>query len=163
DQKKAAEDAMRMLEGKFTLDDFLEQIRMIQKMGSLKDIVGKMPGMDQLPSGMAENLDDRELVKIEAIISRFTAAERREPPMLVGGRASAKGMELGSGTKPGQTMMGSKVVEIKPEEAVMELVQKFMFMKNMMDNLGGQMGMLGKIPGMKNLGMANALRKMQKG
>src|SRR2546425_9762245 len=48
DQKKAAEDAMRMLEGQFTLDDFLDQVRMIQKMGSLKDLVGKMPGMDSL-------------------------------------------------------------------------------------------------------------------
>ena len=44
DEKKADEDAMRMLEGEFTLDDFLEQIRMIQKMGSLKDLVEKMPG-----------------------------------------------------------------------------------------------------------------------
>ena len=51
DEKKAAEDAMRMLEGQFTLDDFLEQVRMIQKMGSLKDLVGKMPGMgDMLPA-----------------------------------------------------------------------------------------------------------------
>src|SRR5207245_8063772 len=60
DQKKAAEDAMRMLEGQFTLDDFLDQVRMIQKMGSLKDLVGKMPGMDWLlPTDV--NLDDREL------------------------------------------------------------------------------------------------------
>ena len=44
DEKKAEEDAERMLEGHFTLDDFLEQIRMIQKMGSLKDLVEKMPG-----------------------------------------------------------------------------------------------------------------------
>ena len=52
DEKKAAEKAMRMLEGQFTLDDFLEQIRMIQKMGSLKDLVAKMPGMsDMLPAG----------------------------------------------------------------------------------------------------------------
>ena len=52
DQEKAAEDAMKMLQGDFTLDDFLEQIRMIQKMGSLKDIVGKLPGHGrQLPDG----------------------------------------------------------------------------------------------------------------
>jgi signal recognition particle subunit SRP54 len=71
DQKKAAEDAMKMLEGNFSLDDFLDQIRMIQKMGSLKDIVGKMPGMDaMIPAGA--NLDDGELVKIEAIIQSFT-------------------------------------------------------------------------------------------
>ncbi len=148
DQKKAAEDALRMLEGKFTLDDFLDQIRMIQKMGSLKDIVGKMPGMDQLPEGMAANLDDRELVKIEAVISSFTKFERRDPYALVREPSRAKRIAKGSGSEEG---------------AVTELVQKFLFMKQMMDSLGGNMGMLGKIPGMKNLGMANALRKMQKG
>ena len=60
DQEKAAEDAMKMLQGDFSLEDFLQQIKMIQKMGSLKDIVGKLPGMDQLPADV--NLDDRELV-----------------------------------------------------------------------------------------------------
>ena len=168
DQKKAAEDAMRMLEGKFTLDDFLEQIRMIQKMGSLKDLVGKMPGMDMLPAGMAENLDDNELVKIEAMISSFTAAERRDPHLLIREPNRAKRIARGSGAKPGQTMVGSKVVEISPEQGVMELVNRFIQMKQMMDMLGGGGGgglggLLGKIPGMKNINMANALRKMQKG
>ena len=168
DQKKAAEDAMRMLEGKFTLDDFLEQIRMIQKMGSLKDLVGKMPGMDQLPPGMAENLDDNELVKIQAMISSFTAEERRDPQVLIREPNRAKRIAKGSGAKPGQTMMGSKVVEISPEQGVLELVNRFMQMKQMMDMLGGGGGgglggLLGKIPGMKNINMANALRKMQKG
>src|SRR4029079_8051220 len=82
DQKKAAEDAMKMLEGNFSLDDFLDQIRMIQKMGSLKDIVGKMPGMDaMIPAGA--NLDDGELVKIEAIIQSFTKFERNDPNALI--------------------------------------------------------------------------------
>ena len=82
DQKKAAEDAMRMLEGQFTLDDFLEQVRTIQKMGSLKDLVAKMPGMsDMMPPGV--DLDDGELGKIEAIISSFTKFERRDPYALV--------------------------------------------------------------------------------
>jgi len=57
DEEKAAQEAMKMLQGDFSLDDFLSQIRMIQKMGSLKDIVGKIPGMDQLPADV--NLDDR--------------------------------------------------------------------------------------------------------
>src|SRR5207237_482559 len=61
DKKKAEEDAARMLQGEFTLDDFLDQVRMIQKMGSLRDLVdkipmlgGKIPGMKQM--GMAKNL-----------------------------------------------------------------------------------------------------------
>ena len=147
DEKKAAEDAMRMLEGNFTLDDFLEQVRMIQKMGSLKDLVGKMPGMsDMLPADA--NLDDGELVRIEAIISSFTKLERKDPYALVREPNRAARIAKGSGTE---------------EKAVSELVQKFLFMKQMMEGLGANMGMLGKIPGMKNLAMAKNLKKMAAG
>jgi signal recognition particle subunit SRP54 len=144
DEKEAADQAMKMLEGKFTLDDFLEQVRMIQKMGSLKDIVGKMPGMsDMIPADA--NLDDRELVKIEAMISSFTRFERNDPYALVREPGRAARIARGSGTE---------------EKAVSELVQKFLFMKQMMEGLGANMGMLGKIPGMKNLAMAKNLKKM---
>ena len=62
DEEKAEEDAMRMLKGKFDMHDFLEQIRMIQKMGSLKDLFEKLPFFGGgLPEGV--NLDDRELVE----------------------------------------------------------------------------------------------------
>ena len=153
DQKKAQEDAMRMLQGDFTLDDFLEQIRMIQKMGSLKDIVGKMPGMDAMLPADA-NLDDRELVKIDAMISSFTRFERADPNALVREPGRARRIAKGSGTD---------------EKMVVELVQKFLFMKQMMGGLGGMGGMgglgglLGKIPGMKNLSMARNLQKAAKG
>lgn len=143
DQKKAAEDAMRMLEGKFTLDDFLEQVRMIQKMGSLKELVGKMPGMgDMLPAGA--NLDDKELVRVEAMISSFTKFERNDPYALI--------------RDPGRVTRIAKG-SAQPEQAVQELVQKFLFMRQMMEGLGQNMGMLGKIPGMKNIAMAKNMRK----
>src|SRR4029453_14349475 len=66
DAEKAEEDAVRMLKGKFDMQDFLEQIRLIQKMGSLKDLFDKLPFF---PGGLPEeiNLDDRELKKIEAM------------------------------------------------------------------------------------------------
>jgi signal recognition particle subunit SRP54 len=148
DQEKAAEDAMKMLQGDFSLDDFLSQIKMIQKMGSLKDIVGKMPGMDQLPADV--NLDDRELVKIEAMISSFTTFERRDPNSLIREPGRVTRIAKGSGT---------------PEQAVTELVQRFLFMKQMMGNMGGMGGLLGNIPGMKQLGamknMRSAAKQMQ--
>ena len=60
DAEKAEEDAIRMLKGKFDMQDFLEQIRLIQKMGSLKDLFEKLPFFGgALPEGV--NLDDREL------------------------------------------------------------------------------------------------------
>jgi len=150
DEEKAAEDAMKMLQGDFTLDDFLSQIRMIQKMGSLKDIVGKIPGMDQLPTDV--NLDDNELVKIEAMISSFTKFEKADPYALIREPGRVKRIAKGSGL---------------PEQGVSELVQRFLFMKQMMSNMGGGMGgmggLLGKIPGMGQLGAMNNMRKMAKG
>jgi signal recognition particle subunit SRP54 len=142
DEQKAAEDAMKMLQGDFTLDDFLQQIKMIQQMGSLKDIVGKLPGMDQLPTDV--NLDDRELVKIEAMISSFTRFERKDPYALIRDPGRVARIAKGSGNE---------------EKAVSELVQRFLFMKQMMGNLGGMGGLLGNIPGMKQMG---AMRNMKK-
>src|SRR5262249_31310406 len=139
-------DAMRMLEGQFTLDDFLEQIRMIQRMGSLKDLIGKMPGMDAMLPADA-NLDDRELVKIEAMIQSFTKFERNDPYALIREPSRAKRIAKGSG---------------QDEKGVNELVQKFLFMRQMMQGLGGNLGMLGNIPGMKGLAQANAMRKAAK-
>jgi signal recognition particle subunit SRP54 len=150
DQEKAAEDAMKMLQGDFSLEDFLSQIKMIQKMGSLKDIVGKLPGMDQLPSDV--NLDDRELVKIEAMISSFTSFERKDPNALIREPNRVARIAKGSGV---------------PDQAVTELVQRFLMMKQMlggMGAMGGMGGMLGNIPGMKQLGamknMRNAAKQM---
>jgi signal recognition particle subunit SRP54 len=143
DEKEAAEKAMRMLEGQFTLDDFLEQVRMIQKMGSIKDLIAKMPGMgDMLPPGA--EVDDGELVRIEAIIQSFTRFERRDPYALIREPSRAARIAKGSG---------------QAETQVQELVQKFLFMKQMMEGLGANMGMLGRVPGMKNVAMARQLRK----
>ena len=73
DQKQAEQDAMRMMQGEFTLEDFLNQVRMIQRMGSLKDLVDKIPGLGgMIPPGAEANLDDRELVRIEAMIQSMT-------------------------------------------------------------------------------------------
>jgi signal recognition particle subunit SRP54 len=143
DEKDAAEKAMKMLEGQFTLDDFLEQVRMIQKMGSMKDLIAKMPGMgDMLPPGV--DIDDGELVRVEAIIQSFTKLERRDPYALIREETRVARIAKGSGQSADQ---------------VKELVQKFLFMKQMMDGLGANLGMMGRIPGMKNVAMAKQLRK----
>jgi signal recognition particle subunit SRP54 len=143
DEKDAAEKAMKMLGGQFSLDDFLEQVRMIQKMGSIKDLMAKMPGMsDMMPPGA--DIDDRELVKIEAMIQSFTKFERKDPYALIREPSRVSRISKGSG---------------QPEQGVTELVQKFLFMKQMMDGLGANMGMLGKLPGMKGVAMARQMRK----
>jgi len=143
DKKKAEEDAARMLQGEFTLDDFLDQVRMIQKMGSLRDLVDKIPMLGgQIPEGV--DLDDRELVRIEAMIQSMTRSEKLDPYVLVREPGRVKRIARGSG---------------QPEQGVGELVQKFLFMKQMIGNVGQNMGLMGKIPGMKQMGMAKNLRK----
>jgi signal recognition particle subunit SRP54 len=147
DKKKAEEDAARMLTGEFTLDDFLDQVRMIQKMGSLRDLVDKIPMLGgQIPEGV--NLDDRELVRIEAMIQSMTRGEKLDPYVLVREPGRVKRISKGSG---------------QPEQGVNELIQKFLFMKQMIGNVGQNMGMLGKIPGMKQFGMAKNLKKAMAG
>jgi signal recognition particle subunit SRP54 len=149
DQKKAEEDARRMMSGKFTLDDFLNQVRMLQKMGSLSDLVEKIPGLGgMVPPGAAANLDDRELVRIEAMIQSMTLSERDDPNALVREPSRVKRIAKGSG---------------QPPEAVSELVQKFLFMRQMMGGFGQDLGLLGNIPGLKNLAMANNLKKAMAG
>jgi signal recognition particle subunit SRP54 len=147
DQKKAEEDALRMMQGEFTLEDFMNQVRMIQQMGSLKDLVDKIPGMGgMLPTGV--NLDDKELVRIQAMIQSMTRQERNDPHLLIREPSRVKRIAKGSA---------------QPEQGVTELIQKFLFMKQMMSGFGGDLGLLGKIPGMKNMATARQIRKAMKG
>jgi signal recognition particle subunit SRP54 len=150
DRKKAEKDAERLLQGDFTLEDFLEQIRMIQKMGSLKDLVDKLPMGDMFPGGLPKdaNLDDKELVRIEAMIQSMTKHERRDPYALIREPTRVARIAKGSGTN---------------EQAVGEVVQKFLFMKQMMGGLGQNLGLLGKLPGAKQLAMAKNMKKMMQG
>jgi signal recognition particle subunit SRP54 len=144
DEKKAEEEAARIMSGDFSLEDFLGQIRTIQQMGSLTDLVEKMPGVSgMIPAGT--NLDDRELVRIEAMIQSMTRVERRDPNLMIREPGRAQRVARGSGQKP---------------IAVQELVQKFSFMKQMMSF--GDTGMLGKLPGMKQFAAARNMRRAMK-
>lgn len=149
DEKKAEKDAARMLSGDFTLDDFLEQIDMISQMGSLKDLVDKLPLGGMLPGGMPQdiNLDDKELVKIRSVIQSMTKSEKADPYVLIREPSRTTRIAKGSGN---------------PEQQVTAVVQQFLFMKQMMGNVGQDMGLMGKIPGLKGVANMRKLRKMMK-
>jgi signal recognition particle subunit SRP54 len=148
DQKKAEADAARMMQGKFTLEDFLNQVRTIQKMGSLKDLMEKIPGLSgMMPPGAASNLDDSELGRIEAMIQSMTRQERDDPNVLV--REPSRVQRIAKGSA-------------QPPEGVSELVQRFLFMRQMMGGMGQDPGLLGKIPGMGGLNMARNMRRAMK-
>ena len=77
DEKKAEEDAQKLLSGNFTMKDFVEQIRMVRKMGPLKDLLEKFPLFGELTEQL--NPDEKELTKIEAMYDSMTEKERLRP------------------------------------------------------------------------------------
>jgi signal recognition particle subunit SRP54 len=84
DKDVAERAAQALQEGRFTLEDFLEQMQQIKKMGPLSGIIGMLPGV---PKELKQaNIDDRELARVEAIIHSMTLEERREPSLINGSR-----------------------------------------------------------------------------
>ena len=138
DRQEAEDAAAKLAKGAFTLDDFLGQLRQIRKMGSMKKLLGMMPGMGQMREAL-ENFDEREVDRIEAIVCSMTPAERKDLSILNGSRRSR--IAKGSGTTV---------------QAVNELVDRFEQAKKMMEAMasGGGMGGLGEggaMPGMGSL------------
>jgi signal recognition particle subunit SRP54 len=123
----------------FTLEDFRDQLRTIKKMGPLEQILGMLPGMGNLKELAAnrEQVDDRQLGRVEAIINSMTAKERRNHALINGSRR--KRIAKGSGTTV---------------EEVNRLLKQFVQMKKMLKQIGGMAGM-GKKKG--GLGMMKSL------
>ena len=87
----------RMVDGSFGLDDFIEQFKKVQKMGSISQLLGMIPGMGNLKQQLnVDELDDDFFAKVEAIISSMTPDERRKPDILDGSRR--RRIATGSGT-----------------------------------------------------------------
>ena len=124
DQAEAA--AEKLLEGEFTLEDFLEQMQSLKKMGPLSSVLGMMPGM---PKEMRNaQIGDDALTPIEAIIYSMTPLERRKPEIINGSRRTR--IANGSGTT---------VADVN------RLVKQFGEMQKMMKRMGAMgMGRPGK-------------------
>lgn len=119
DEKKAEEDAKRMLSGNFTLTDFLNQIKTIKKLGPLQDVLDKLPFF---PKGIPDEakVDDYELVRMESIINSMTPAERRHPEIVNASRVAR--IARGSG---------------REEREVLALLRKFNDMRGFLSAMGG--------------------------
>ena len=96
DAKQAAALEKKLRKNQFTLEDFRDQMRQVRKMGSLTDILGMIPGMGQAKQMKNFDVDERELVRIEAIIDSMTPQERRQYGMINGSRRTR--IAKGSGT-----------------------------------------------------------------
>ncbi|MEY2754253.1 MAG: signal recognition particle protein [Actinomycetota bacterium] len=115
DQAEAA--AEKLLEGEFTLDDFLEQMQALKKMGPLGNLMGMMPGMPKELKGA--QIGDEQLKPVEAIIRSMTPLERRKPEIINGSRRTR--IAMGSGTT---------VTDVN------RLVKQFQEMQKMMKRMG---------------------------
>ena len=122
DEKNAKELEKKMREQTFTLDDFLEQMRNLKKMGNLEQLLGMMPGVKQSQLKDAK-IDENQMVHTEAIILSMTKAERNKPEIINGSRR--KRIADGSGTSV---------------EEVNKLLKQFDQMKKMMKHFSGGMG-----------------------
>jgi signal recognition particle subunit SRP54 len=140
-----AERAAAKLQGKggdFTLEDFLEQMQAVRRMGSLSKIMGMIPGMSQFRDQL-ENFDEREIDRIQALILSMTPAERANPKMIDGSRRAR--IAKGAGRSPSD---------------VNSLVDRFFEARKMMLTMAGGAGMPGA-PGMPGIGGKRAKARQQ--
>jgi signal recognition particle subunit SRP54 len=138
DAKKAEEAAFKIGAGELTLEDFLEQMLAVRKMGPIGNLLGMLPGAGQMKDALAA-VDDSQLDRVQAIIRGMTPQERADPKMINASRR----LRIANGS-------GVSVSEVN------QLVDRFFEARKMMSSMLGGMG----IPGM---GRKSATRKSAKG
>jgi signal recognition particle subunit SRP54 len=121
DKQEAEEAAARLLDGRFTLDDFLDQMQQLKKMGPLSGLMGMIPGMPKELKGA--EIEEDQLAHIEAIIRSMTPGERADVDLIDGSRRAR--IARGSGADPGE---------------VAQLVKQFKEMQKMMKRIPGIAG-----------------------
>jgi len=148
EKEEAEATAAKMFEGEFTLDDFLEQLQQVKKMGSISSIMGMLPGM---PKEMKNaEIGDDQVKVTEAIIRSMTPEERRRPDIINGSRR----VRIAKGS-------GTTVPDVN------RLVKQFSEMQKMMKQMGGlagrKAGKKGKAPKMNPVKVAKAMKQMGAG
>lgn len=132
DKDKAEKLAKKIKKGKgFNLEDFREQLQQMSKMGGMTGLLDKLPGIN-LPAGAADQVNDRELARLEAIINSMTVLERRRPEVIKSSRK--RRIAAGSGTQV---------------QEVNRLLKQFTQMQKMMKQMSRKGGMAKLMRGMK--------------
>ena len=138
DEKQAMDLEQKLLTQQLDLEDFLNQLRQLRRMGSLEQIMGMLPGMGNV-KGMA--VDESELTRIEAIILSMTPQERKQPNILNPSRR--RRVAAGSGTN---------VVQVN------QLINRFNQMKKMMKKMGKLQKQMARMGGRMPGGMPKGMR-----
>jgi len=123
DREQAEKLAQKFVEAKFDLEDFLDQLRQVKKMGPISQVLDMIPGMSRAKLDVAPELADGQLRRVEAIISSMTFDERHHPEILGGSRK--RRIARGSGTTV---------------QEVNQLLAQFRQMQRMMKQLSSQKG-----------------------
>jgi signal recognition particle subunit SRP54 len=144
DAEQTAKTAAKIGTGELTLEDFLEQMLTIRKMGPIGNILGMLPGANQMKDQLAQ-VDDRQLDKLQAIIRGMTPAERADPKIINGSRRLR--IANGSGVAVGD---------------VNDLVTRFFEARKMMKQMAGQFG-FGSRSATKRLAKSRKGKKGTKG
>jgi signal recognition particle subunit SRP54 len=139
DEETAEAEAQKILSGDFTLDDFVNQIQLVRKMGPLGELMEKFPLFGELPEGF--QFDDKALTRIVAMVHSMTEVERRRPDVITDSRLGR--IAKGSG---------------RTEKEVRDLLKQYNQMRGVMKQIGSAPGLLARLPGVKQL---MQLRKLQ--
>ena len=131
DQKKAEEAAKKLQENRFDMNDLLDQFQQIKKMGPLKNVLSMLPGMDKQLRDV--DIDDRQMLRIEAIITSMTKKERAKPDIINASRR--KRIAAGAGVKV---------------EDVNKLLRQYEQMKKMFKQMNSKGGKRNLMRGMRN-------------
>ncbi|MGB3481159.1 MAG: signal recognition particle protein [Mycobacterium sp.] len=145
DAEKAEEAAAKIGSGELTLEDFLEQMLAIRKMGPIGNLLGMLPGAGQMKDALAA-VDDKQLDRLQAIIRGMTPAERDDPKIINASRR----LRIANGS-------GVSVSEVN------QLVDRFFEARKMMSQMAGQMGMPFGRKGSARKNAKNNKKKGQKG
>lgn len=130
-QEEAEAIAAKMAKGRLTMDDFLSQLRSLRRMGPMKQLLGMLPGVGSMLSGV--QIDEKQLDRVEGMVNSMTRAERQDVRLLSHSRR--KRIAKGAGVKV---------------EDVAQLVRQFETISTITKQMAG-MGMMGKIKAMKEL------------
>ncbi|MBQ1962014.1 MAG: signal recognition particle protein [Clostridia bacterium] len=140
DEKKAEETARRLQENKFDMNDLLDQFHQIKKMGSVKSLLSMIPGMDKQLRDV--DIDDRQMLRVEAIITSMTAKERAHPDIINASRR--RRIAAGSGNAV---------------EDVNRLLKQYEQMKKMFKQMSSKGGKRRMMRGMGMPGMPGGMNK----
>jgi signal recognition particle subunit SRP54 len=135
DQQEAERVAQRMMESRFTLEDFRSQLSQVKKMGPIGQVLQLIPGASQMAGAAQQAVDEGQFKRLEAIIDSMTPEERRHPDLIKASRR--RRIALGSGTST------ADVNRLLKQFAEMQKLVKQLGSGRMPD-IGGLRGMLGR-------------------